>query len=67
MKKIATEERYEEHGSPMFWIYLFIGGYVADWGSVMATATMASVPAAVLLVAAQKYIAAGATGGAVKA
>ncbi len=48
-------------------IYLFIGGYVADWGSVMATATMASVPAAVLLVAAQKYIAAGATGGAVKA
>ena len=25
MKKIATEERYEEQGSPMFWIYLFIG------------------------------------------
>ncbi|QPL05082.1 MULTISPECIES: carbohydrate ABC transporter permease [Actinomyces] len=48
-------------------IYLFIGGYVADWGSVMATATMASLPAAVLLVIAQKYIAAGATGGAVKA
>lgn len=48
-------------------IYLFIGGYVADWGSVMATATMASVPAAVLLVVAQKYVAAGATGGAVKA
>lgn len=48
-------------------IYLFIGGYVADWGSVMATATMASLPAAVLLVVAQKYVAAGATGGAVKA
>ena len=25
MKKIVTEERYEEHGSPMFWIYLFLG------------------------------------------
>lgn len=25
MKKISTEERYEEHGSPMVWIYLFIG------------------------------------------
>lgn len=25
MKKIVTEERYEEYGSPMFWIYLFIG------------------------------------------
>ncbi|MBS6071329.1 MAG: carbohydrate ABC transporter permease [Actinomyces urogenitalis] len=48
-------------------IYQFIGGYVADWGSVMATATMASLPAAVLLVVAQKYVAAGATGGAVKA
>ena len=48
-------------------IYQFIGGYVADWGSVMVTATMASLPAAVLLVVAQKYVAAGATGGAVKA
>lgn len=48
-------------------IYLFIGGFVADWGSVMATATMASLPAGILLVAAQKYVAAGATGGAVKA
>lgn len=48
-------------------IYEFIGGYVANWGSVMATAALASLPAAVLLVAAQKYVAAGATGGAVKA
>jgi multiple sugar transport system permease protein len=32
----------------------------------MATAVIASVPAVVLMVAAQKYIAAGATGGAVK-
>lgn len=48
-------------------IYQFIGGHVVDWGSVMATASMASLPAAVLLVAAQKYVAAGALGGAVKA
>ena len=47
-------------------IYQYIGGFVADWGSVMATATMASLPAAILLVVAQKYVAAGATGGAVK-
>ena len=48
-------------------IYQYIGGFVADWGSVMATATMASLPAAIPLVVAQKYVAAGATGGAVKA
>ena len=47
-------------------IYQYIGGFVASWGSVMATATMASLPAAILLVVAQKYVAAGATGGAVK-
>ena len=32
----------------------------------MATAVLASLPAIVLLLAAQKFIAAGATGGAVK-
>ena len=47
-------------------IYQYLGGFVASWGSVMATATMASLPAAILLVVAQKYVAAGATGGAVK-
>jgi multiple sugar transport system permease protein len=47
-------------------IYNYIGAYVNDWSSVMATAVLASVPAIVLLVAAQKYVAAGATGGAVK-
>jgi len=34
--------------------------------AVMATAMLASIPAIILLVIAQKYIAAGATGGAVK-
>ena len=37
-----------------------------NWSAVMATAMLASVPAIVLLVVAQRYIAAGATGGAVK-
>lgn len=47
-------------------LYSYIGTNDTDWSSVMATAVIASVPAVVLMVAAQKYIAAGATGGAVK-
>ncbi len=47
-------------------IYNYIGSNVTDWAPVMATAVLASLPAAVLLVVAQKYIAAGALGGAVK-
>ena len=47
-------------------LYLYVGTYVNDWSAAMATAVMASVPAIVLLVIAQKYIAAGTTAGAVK-
>ena len=47
-------------------IYNYIGANVTAWGPVMATAVLASLPAAVLLVIAQKYIAAGALGGAIK-
>jgi multiple sugar transport system permease protein len=47
-------------------LYSYIGTYVNDWSSVMATAVLASLPAVVLLVAAQRYVAAGATTGAVK-
>ncbi|MFC7406840.1 carbohydrate ABC transporter permease [Georgenia alba] len=47
-------------------IYNYLGAYVADWSSVMATAVLASIPAVILLVIAQKYVAAGVTGGAVK-
>jgi ABC-type glycerol-3-phosphate transport system permease component len=39
---------------------------VNDWSAAMATAVMASVSAIVLLVIAQKYIAAGTTAGAIK-
>jgi multiple sugar transport system permease protein len=47
-------------------LYLYVGTYVNDWSAAMATAVMASVPAIVLLVIAQKYIAAGTTAGAIK-
>jgi multiple sugar transport system permease protein len=47
-------------------IYNYIGSNVTDWAPVMATAVLASLPAVVLLVVAQKYIAAGALGGAIK-
>ncbi|BDZ43721.1 sugar ABC transporter permease [Paraoerskovia sediminicola] len=48
-------------------IYDYLGGEVQSWSPVMATAVMASIPAIVLLVFAQRYIAAGALGGSVKA
>ncbi|MGW2260481.1 carbohydrate ABC transporter permease [Streptomyces sp. NPDC001780] len=47
-------------------MYEFMGAHVSDWGAVMATAVISAVPAAVLLVIAQKYVAAGVTGGSVK-
>ena len=47
-------------------IYQFIGVTTADWNAVMATAVLASIPAAVLLIVAQRHIAAGVTGGAIK-
>jgi multiple sugar transport system permease protein len=47
-------------------IYNYIGANVTQWGPVMATAVLASIPAGVLLIIAQKYIAAGALGGAIK-
>ena len=49
-------------------LYSFIGAgtNTTSWNSVMATAVLASAPAAVLLVLAQRYIAAGVTRGAVK-
>ncbi|MFC7327196.1 carbohydrate ABC transporter permease [Marinactinospora rubrisoli] len=47
-------------------IYRFIGNQTTDWNGVLATAVLASVPAAILLVLAQRHVAAGITGGAVK-
>ncbi|MFD7282115.1 carbohydrate ABC transporter permease [Streptomyces sp. NPDC059862] len=47
-------------------IYQYIGAHTNRWNAVMATAVLASAPAAVLLAVAQRYVAAGATSGAIK-
>lgn len=47
-------------------LYQYIGTYVSDWSPIMATAVLSSLPAIVLLLVAQRYVAAGVTGGAVK-
>jgi multiple sugar transport system permease protein len=47
-------------------IYHYIGNNNQQWGAIMATAVVASIPATVLLVLAQRYVAAGVTAGAVK-
>jgi multiple sugar transport system permease protein len=58
-----------DHGTPIsVGLYSFIGAgtNTTSWNSVMATGVLASAPVAVLLVIAQRYIAAGVTSGAVK-
>ena len=47
-------------------IYTYLGQYNNEWGSAMAVAALASVPAAILLVLFQRYITTGLTAGAVK-
>jgi multiple sugar transport system permease protein len=47
-------------------IYHYIGNNRQDWQAIMATAAIASVPVAALLVVAQRYLATGITAGAVK-
>ncbi|MFC4590003.1 carbohydrate ABC transporter permease [Sphaerisporangium corydalis] len=47
-------------------IYHYIGNNNQQWNAIMATAVIASIPTAVLLVIAQRYVAAGITAGAVK-
>jgi multiple sugar transport system permease protein len=47
-------------------IYTYLGNYSTDWGAVMASAAFAMVPAAIMLVLAQRYIASGLTAGSVK-
>ncbi|RPF21814.1 carbohydrate ABC transporter permease [Myceligenerans xiligouense] len=47
-------------------IYQYIGNNTTQWNAIMATAVVASVPAAVLLVVAQRFVTAGVTAGAVK-
>ena len=47
-------------------IYHYIGNNNQQWNAIMATAVIASVPATLLLILAQRYVAAGITAGAVK-
>lgn len=48
-------------------IFRYVGAQgQANWNGVMATAVIASIPAAILLVLAQRSISAGLTGGAIK-
>ncbi len=47
-------------------IYHYIGNNDQQWNAIMATAVIASIPATVLLVIAQRYVAAGITAGSVK-
>nr|WP_269330528.1 carbohydrate ABC transporter permease [Kineosporia babensis] len=47
-------------------LFRFIGANTQDWNAVMASAVIAAVPATVLLIFAQRYVAAGVTAGAVK-
>ncbi|SCE83310.1 multiple sugar transport system permease protein [Micromonospora matsumotoense] len=47
-------------------IYRYIGNNSQQWNAIMATAVVASIPAAVLLVLAQRYVSTGITAGAVK-
>jgi multiple sugar transport system permease protein len=47
-------------------IYHYIGNNNQQWNAIMATAVVASIPATILLILAQRYVAAGVTAGAVK-
>lgn len=47
-------------------VYNYLGNYLTDWGAVLASATIALVPAGILLAIAQRYVASGLTAGAVK-
>jgi multiple sugar transport system permease protein len=47
-------------------LYDYIGSQNQQWGELMATAVLASIPTAILLLVAQRYVAAGVTAGAVK-
>jgi multiple sugar transport system permease protein len=47
-------------------IYHYIGNNNQQWNAIMATAVTASIPATLLLILAQRYVAAGITTGAVK-
>ncbi|MEV0234086.1 MULTISPECIES: carbohydrate ABC transporter permease [unclassified Nonomuraea] len=62
----STLDQGGDHQPITLGIYHYIGNNNQEWNAIMATAVIASVPAAILLVIAQRYVAAGVTAGAVK-
>lgn len=47
-------------------MFNYVSQYSQDWGAVMAAVTLAVLPAAMMLIAGQRYIAAGLTAGSVR-
>ena len=62
----STLDQGGDHQPITLGIYHYIGNNNQEWNAIMATAVVASIPAALLLIIAQRYVAAGATAGAVK-
>jgi multiple sugar transport system permease protein len=62
----STLDAGGDHQPITLGIYHYIGNNNQQWNAIMATAVVASVPATLLLIVAQRYVAAGVTAGAVK-
>ncbi|MEU8359954.1 carbohydrate ABC transporter permease [Nonomuraea sp. NPDC048882] len=62
----STLDQGGEHQPITLGIYHYIGNNNQEWNAIMATAVVASIPATILLIIAQRYVAAGVTAGAVK-
>lgn len=55
----VTLTTQDDHAPITVGIYRYIGANLTDWNSVMATGVIASIPAALLLIVAQRYVTAG--------
>ncbi|WP_214414615.1 carbohydrate ABC transporter permease [Sphaerisporangium fuscum] len=62
----STLDQGGDHQPITLGIYHYIGNNNQEWNAIMATAVIASIPATILLVVAQRFVAAGVTAGAVK-
>ncbi|GII33549.1 carbohydrate ABC transporter permease [Planotetraspora mira] len=62
----STLDQGGDHQPITLGIYHYIGNNNQQWNAIMATAVIASIPATILLIIAQRYVAAGVTAGAVK-
>ncbi|MGP4105355.1 carbohydrate ABC transporter permease, partial [Nonomuraea sp. KM90] len=57
----STLDQGGDHQPITLGIYHYIGNNNQEWNAIMATAVIASIPATILLVIAQRYVAAGVT------